>query len=105
MIDLYLDTTVTLRTPASFSGWGADPTFTDSTVAARFEQRQQLVRNSEGKEVASDARVYLPPGTTITGKSRITYGGQSYEVVAWVARRALGFDSHVVAYLGAKNFE
>lgn len=65
--DEFLNLTVTLTPQSSRDGWGkAGGAGTAKTVAARIEQDMKLVRDENGREVASRVAIYLKP-TDSTG--------------------------------------
>lgn len=58
MLDKYLNQTVTLKSVTATSEYG-QPTRTTSSIKARKEQKQRLIRDKYGKEVISSTTVFL----------------------------------------------
>jgi len=76
------------------------PTFTSSSIPARVQQRMSTVRTSEGKEVVSDATVFLEPDVVISPGDRFLFEGAGYQVLAVARGQGLTAATHQVAYLG-----
>ncbi len=73
MITDYLNQTATWKTVTSVNEYN-EPTFTSATIACRMEYKRQMVRDSQGQEVVSEATLYtlsaVKPGDVITYDSR-----------------------------------
>jgi len=100
MIANYLKQSITLERRSGSNDYGESTYAAGVTLSARVEQRTQLVRNSEGEQVVSQARVFLPAGSDCNPHDKITYSGQTYHVLAVDSAQALASASHIIAYLG-----
>jgi len=73
MIDNYLNQTTTLKTTTGINEYGESIT-TSSTINIRWEGKRKIVRNSQGKEVISEATIYTQavvlPNDIVTWYSR-----------------------------------
>lgn len=49
--------------------------------SCRFEPKNQLVRDREGNEVASNARVFFFPEANVTPESKVTFNQKDYTVI------------------------
>ncbi|MEW6661963.1 MAG: hypothetical protein ACOY9Y_09740 [Bacillota bacterium] len=66
---------------------GADcwskPVYADPVSSpCRWQAKQQLIRTKNGKEVMSQAEVWLPPGTGIDADDVLVYGGADHIVLS-----------------------
>ncbi|RJX18508.1 MAG: hypothetical protein C4570_06415 [Ammonifex sp.] len=86
MIDQYLNQTAVWK-PAVINEYGEATTFiseppftTAQTITVRWEAKRRIVRNRQGQEVVSEARVFcmeaVQPGDVIE------YGGRDWPVIA-----------------------
>lgn len=78
MIDAYLNQTAIWKHVTGNNGY--EPTYSESNIKVRWEGKRQLVRNSKGEEVVSEARAFckeaVGPGDVIN------YGGRDWPVIA-----------------------
>lgn len=61
-----------------------------STIVCRWEDRIKLVRNRQGAEVVSEARVFC--SAAIKPGDLLTYGGKEREVIAVSSSTSIGGD-------------
>jgi len=73
MLDVYLNQTVTRKTRASVNAYN-EPTYTSSSIKARFIYKRSLTRLATGEEITSNAIIYtltaIEEGDTITADSK-----------------------------------
>lgn len=79
MINAYLTDNITIKT-ATVDKWGTK-TFSSATTRGRIEFRTKLVRNLQGEQVVSTAKVYLPPTSTVSYKDVIRYNSVDYTIL------------------------
>lgn len=79
MIGDYLNQTATLKTVTGYNGY-EEPTMTSSTIAVRWEAKRCLVRNAQGQNVVSEARVFTE--AVVNPGDRLTYGGRDWITIA-----------------------
>ena len=79
MINNYLNQTATWHYVTGKNNYG-EPTFGSKTINCRWEGKRRLVRNKDGQEVVSEARVFcveaIKPG------DELEYDGRSWPVIA-----------------------
>lgn len=63
------------------SDWGEE-TLHETTVKARFEFRNRMVRDDSGEEVVSTATVYFCHTTTVTTKDHVKYEDREYPILS-----------------------
>ncbi|KMM44862.1 hypothetical protein CWIS_13590 [Cellulomonas sp. A375-1] len=93
--------TVTVESLTGSGGEG-DVFAAPATVPCFVEDKRQLVRGPDGREVIAETTVYAPAGTTsLTPGSRVTLPSRSATVITSAALDggALGLPAHVVATL------
>jgi len=78
MIANYLNQTILLKTKIGNDGYGLVYDVPIS-VKARWEGKRRLVRNSQGVEVISEARVYI--GSEVKPGDILTYKNQDWTVI------------------------
>jgi RNA:NAD 2'-phosphotransferase (TPT1/KptA family) len=78
MINAYMNDTITLKT-ATLDQWNA-ATYVSTTLRGRFEFKTKMVRNLQGEQVVSSARVYLA-SRAIGHNDKIVYGGKEYSIL------------------------
>jgi hypothetical protein len=78
MIKAYLKDNIIIRKIIT-DQWGV-ATPSDITKKGRFEFRTKLVRNLQGEQVASTAKVFLPL-LTIEHKDKIVYDSKEYSIL------------------------
>lgn len=66
------------------------------------DYRRELVRSGDGREVRSDAQLFLPAGTDVPPESRVTVDGWAATAVRVLNRDGGGLPTpdHVHVYLG-----
>lgn len=79
MIRDYLNQTATWKRVVSLNMYG-EPETEEKTIKVRWEGRRRLVRNNEGQEVVSEARVFcIEP---VQPKDLLEYAGREWPVIA-----------------------
>lgn len=100
MIADYLRQEVSVEALSGTDSYG-QPTYSAATsVMARYEARATLVRDPQGQQVISSARVFLPASAAAPVGSRVTYAGATYRVLSLETAEGLLGPSHQIAYLG-----
>jgi hypothetical protein len=79
MINAYLRTTVTKRTP-SVNDFN-EVSYTDSPIKARWTRKQRVVEIDGGEQVVSTAQILILD-QTISNRHKIKYDSVEYAVVA-----------------------
>jgi hypothetical protein len=79
MIDLYLNQNITLKIETSVNEYN-EPVFTLSTIKARFEYDRTMVKNKEGEEVVSEAKLFTL--TPVKVDDVINYDGKDYPIIS-----------------------
>jgi len=79
MISAYMNDVLTIS-QVTFDQWGK-ATKTDTVIKGRIEFRTKLVRNLQGEQVVSSAKVYLPLIVGLGNEDRITYEGKEYRIL------------------------
>lgn len=79
MIDDYLNQAATLKSYTAQNEYG-EATTTSSTIAVRWEAKRRLVRDAQGHDVVSEARVFTK--AAVGPKDVLTYGGVDWPVIA-----------------------
>lgn len=80
MIRGYLNQSAIWHKVIGQTGYG-EPIFAEPVaVSVRWEGKRRLVRDSEGREVVSEARVFCTE--TVNPGDSITYGGREWPVIA-----------------------
>jgi hypothetical protein len=79
MINAYLNDEVTVS-QVVYDQWGA-ATKTSTVVKGRIEFRTKLVRNLQGEQVISNAKVYLPLTEGLGSEDKITYKTKEYSIL------------------------
>lgn len=74
---------------AVMDGYG-EPVRTESTILCRWEDRIKLVRNRQGAEVVSEAKVFC--AAAVKPGDLLTYGGREREVIAVSSSTSIGGD-------------
>lgn len=70
LVNTYLTDTIDIITISS-DEWGVITKSTQSGIAARIEDRNELVKNKDGKEVMAKTFVILNKDATITYESKV----------------------------------
>jgi hypothetical protein len=79
MINAYLNDTITIS-QVTYDQWNK-VTKVDTNVKGRIEFRTKLVRNIQGEQVVSSAKVLLPLIDGLGNEDRITYEGKEYRIL------------------------
>lgn len=87
MITSYLNQTITLKSVSSLDEYGS-PTYSSSSIKARFEYERKIVRNRDGVEVISEAACYTT--TVVKPDDVITYDSKDWTVIAVAVLPDLG---------------
>lgn len=58
-IDKYLTDTITLWTQGGLDNFGMPGSWTSSEIEGRWEEKQSLVKDANGEQVVSSAKVFL----------------------------------------------
>lgn len=78
MIEQYLNQTATWKRTNNLNEFG-EPITTSQVIKVRWEGKRRLVRDKQGQEVVSEARVFcldpVQPGDILT------YGGKDWPVI------------------------
>lgn len=92
MISAYLNQTVVWRRQVGIDAYGR-PEWETKTIPARWEGKRQLVRNVEGREVVSEARMFcLAP---VQPGDELEYEGRTWTAIAVATIPRLdGSESH-----------
>jgi hypothetical protein len=79
MIEGYLNQRAVWKRITSQNEYG-EPTFSSKTISVRWEGKRRLVRDNEGREVVSEARVFcveaVKPG------DELEFNGREWPVIA-----------------------
>ena len=81
----------------AFRGIGAyGPLYTDGGASTRAycEPSARLVRNADGETVVSDCFAILPADTAIAPRDRVSWNGQTYQVITVQPLRPGGVMHH-----------
>ena len=80
MIKDYLNQTATWHyTTGQMNEYG-EPSTSSKTIKVRWEGKRRLVRNNEGREIVSEARVFCTEA--VKPGDRLEYGGREWPVIA-----------------------
>jgi hypothetical protein len=84
-----------------FLGSGAyGPIYGDPyQIKCRIESKRSLVRDREGNEVVSEARVYFPHNISLETESSVTWNSREYKVINSIPHFGLNKVSHVEVIL------
>ena len=78
MIRQYLNQTVTLKTKGAVNTYN-EPTYSSSSIKARFEYKRKMVRTSTGEQLISEATCYTV--TQVKPDDIISYDGIDWVVL------------------------
>lgn len=78
MMNAYFTDTITIKT-VTYGIWGGATTVS-TDLKGRFEFKTRMVRDLQGEQVVSSARVYLPI-RTIGHKDKIVYESKEYSIL------------------------
>lgn len=78
MINAYLTDQITVKT-STLDKWGT-ATESSQVIKGRIDFRTKMVRNLQGEQVVSSAKVYLPT-MTIGHKDKIVYNLKEYSIL------------------------
>lgn len=91
MIGPYLSQTSVWKRRTGSDGYGA-PTFSQTAIPSRWEQKRTMVRDSKGDEVLSEARVYVTAAVT-AGDELVDPDGRGWTVITvWIRRNLSGVE-------------
>lgn len=79
MIGDYLNQTATWHYVTGLNSYG-EPTTSSKTISVRWEGKRRLVRDNEGREVVSEARVFCTEEVKIGDE--LEYGGRKWPVIS-----------------------
>lgn len=79
MITSYCNQTITLKSKSSVNYYN-EPTYTTSSISARFEYKRKMVRDKNGLEVVSEAQCYTE--TAVSPEDIITYDSKDWVVIS-----------------------
>jgi len=79
VIENKLSQTVTWKQVTGVNAYGENTT-SSSTIAVRWEGRRRLVRDTQGREVISEARIFTL--AAISPGDLLTYGGRDWPVIS-----------------------
>jgi len=78
VIAYYLNQTASLKVRTGHDGY--DPVYANPvTIAVRWESKRSLVRNTQGEQVVSEAKVFTE--ASINPSDVLTYGGRDWPVI------------------------
>jgi hypothetical protein len=78
LINAYLTDDIIIKT-VTYGTWGGVTTVS-TTLKGRFEYKTRLIRDLQGEQVVSSARVYLPI-RSISHKDKIVYESKEYSIL------------------------
>ena len=78
MIEGYLNQRAVWKRITSQNEYG-EPTFSSKTISVRWEGKRRLVRDNEGREVVSEARVFCVD--PIQPEDLLKYAGREWPVI------------------------
>ena len=79
MISGYLNQTATWHYVTGLNEYG-EPQTSSKTINVRWEGKRRLVRDNEGREVVSEARVFCVEA--VQAGDELEHGGRSWPVIA-----------------------
>jgi hypothetical protein len=79
MVKDYLNQTATLKTTTGYDGYG-DPITVEKSIPVRWEGKRRLVRDSQGREVISEARFFCLE--KVKPDDIAEYNGEEWKVIA-----------------------
>ena len=79
MIKDYLNQTATWHYVTGLNEYG-EPTTSSKTIKVRWEGKRRLVRDNEGREVVSEARVFCTEA--VKPGDELVFDGRSWPVIA-----------------------
>ncbi len=79
MINAYMNDTIILKT-ATLDQW-SKVTYDSTTLRGRFEFKTKMLRNLQGEQVVSSARVFLA-SRAIDHNDKISYQGIDYSIIS-----------------------
>ena len=75
----YFNQDVTWKSRTSVNAYN-EPTYTSSTIKARFEYKRKLIRDATGEEVVSMATCFTQ--SAVEPEDTITFGGIDWRVIS-----------------------
>jgi hypothetical protein len=79
VIDGYMNQSVIWKSKGDVNEYN-EPTYTGSTIQCRFEYKRRLVRNKQGQEVISEARLFT--SSPVKPDDLITHDSINWVVIA-----------------------
>jgi hypothetical protein len=79
MIKGYLNQTATWHYVTGLNEYG-EPTTSSKTISVRWEGKRRLVRDNQGREVVSEARVFCVEA--VQAGDELEHGGRRWPVIA-----------------------
>lgn len=79
MVKDYLNQTAILKATTGYDGYG-DPITETKTIPVRWEGKRRLVRDSQGREVISEARFFCLE--RVKPDDLVEYSGEEWKVIA-----------------------
>lgn len=98
MFKAYYTDCVTVVEPTGASSWG-EKTEKETTVRARVEYKNVMVRNFKGEMVVSAALVYMQD-RTLTPAARIKIDGVEHPILNILKRRAFSKNAQLEVQVG-----
>lgn len=97
MINLYCNQSIPLKTKTTVSKYN-EPTYTSSTIKARFQYKRRMITTKNGQNIVSEAQLYTT--SLIKEDDLITYDGKDWPIVVVETIVGLnGATSHYEAYI------
>lgn len=88
-----LNQTVTVTPKTGQSAYG--PIYgTPYDMRCRIEPKRELIRDADGAEIVSSARMFTMPGETLGHGAKVDWAGNSYRVVSVAPMAALDGETH-----------
>ena len=99
--NLYMRTTVYVRTVSSRNDYGEPVYATAVTTRGRVDYKRRMVKIATGEDAISEAMVMLPVSTTTGDGMQISFDGTTYQDVLVLAspRSLSGGISHYEAFI------
>ena len=79
MVKDYFNQTIALKTKGAVNEYN-EASYSSSNIAGRFEYKRRLVRNAQGQEVVSEARLFTE--ASVSEDDVITHDGKDWTVIA-----------------------
>jgi len=82
MIEIYLKDDITIVRIPDKDKWGNPLPTVDVAAKGKIDYGTKLIRDTNGREVVSSARITLSPDTTITHADKIHFDGINHVILA-----------------------